>query len=79
MAQVNAIAIVAQIVNVANFVTGMVGFGRTAVGLVLQQVQGYGDIFLSGYGVGRKLDKVFIELIIFIKRTISPEVSISDF
>ena len=61
MAQVNAVAIVAQIVDVANFVTGMVGFWGTAVGLVLQQVQGNGNVFLSGYGVGRILDKVFIE------------------
>ena len=61
MAQMDAVAIVALITDVANLVTGMVGFGRIAVCLILQQVQGHGNVFLSGDGVGRKLYEVFIE------------------
>ena len=61
MAQMDAVTIVALITDVANLVTGMVGFGCIAACLILQQVQGHGDIFLSGDGVGRKLYEVFIE------------------
>ena len=61
MAQMDAVAVVAQIADVANLVTRMVGFGCIAVCLILQQVQGHGNVFLSGDGVGRKLYEVFIE------------------
>ena len=61
MAQMDAVAVVAQIADVANLVTGMVGFGCIAASLILQQVQGHGNVFLSGNGVGRKLYEVFIE------------------
>ena len=61
MAQMDAVAIVALITDVANLVTGMIGFGCIAVCLILQQVQGHGNVFLSGDGVGRKLYEVFIE------------------
>ena len=61
MAQMDAVTIVALIADVANLVTGMIGFGSIAVCLILQQVQGHGNVFLSGDGVGRKLYEVFIE------------------
>ncbi len=61
MAQVDAVAVVAEIVDLPNLVSGVIGFRRITVSLVLHQMQGNGDVFPARDGIGRKLDEILVE------------------
>ena len=61
MAQVDAVAVVAEIVDLPDFVSGVRGFRRITVSLVVHQVQGNGDVFPARDGICRKVDEILVE------------------
>ena len=61
MAQVNAVAVVAEIVDFPDLVSRVWGFRRITVSLVVHQMQGNADVFAARDGICRKVDEILVE------------------
>ena len=61
MAQMDSVAVITQIVDVSDFISGMINLRSITVCLILHQVERQGDILLSRNRIGRKLDKIFMK------------------
>ena len=68
MAQVDAVAVIAQKVDIPHRIARMIHLWRITVALVLHQMQGHGDVLLPRYRICRKLDKVLMETEVAIIR-----------
>ena len=60
-AKMNIVAIVAQIVHLADDISGMIYLWRTTVCLVLHQLEGECDVAASRNGICSKLDEILVE------------------
>ncbi len=61
MAQMDSVAVSTQIVDVSEFISGMINRRSITVCLIRQQVERQGDILRSRNRIGRKLDKIFMK------------------
>ena len=57
----DSVAVITQIVDVSDFISGMINLRSITVCLILHQVERQGDILLSRNRIGRKLDKIFMK------------------
>ena len=61
MAQVDAVAVVAEIVDFPDLISRVRGFRRITVSLVVHQMQGNADVFAARDGICRKVDEILVE------------------